>query len=334
MKHKHLIPADFDYYNLDDFIKENENSNYGVCWSNGGANGKKSQAFNIGDEVYIYFHDCRGLTDRILVRAEVCKSDCTDDGSGEKSKKGLYSEYCKSLIEKEDEFVIRSVEEQERIKKDAISNIKGFYLNNFSAISEEYENDFKYIHKNEIIDKNNQKAGIMGIRINQTKVYLDKHFNDEYTILKDALEKNKFKRKLKTLRDKYNNDSCLVCTNSEKGIHSFLKNNNLYYYEIHHILQQSLNNLVAKNKIDWFKKEKYIKNKINILIYNDYNEVRLCPYHHNQLHYGKLEDRKKILDKLVNDNYKKRLKEEVKNEKDYEEILKYIYKQYGLNYQK
>lgn len=333
MKHKHLIPANFDDYNLDDFIKENESNSFGVCWSNGGSGGVNAQAFNIGDEVYIYFHDARRLTDRILLRAEVCKSDCTDDNiENEDEGDFLYSKYCKRLLDNKEALSIISDEKQERIKQDAESNIKGFYLNNFNAISEKYENEFKYIHKNEIIDEKNQKPGIMGIRINQTKVYLDKQKNNKYVLLSDALVEDKFKREINTLRDKYNADSCIICTDSQKGMHSFLKPNNLYYYEIHHILQQNLNNIITKKKLSWFKEDKYIKNNINVLIYNDYNEVKLCPYHHNQLHYGKYEERKKMLDKLIDYNYKKRLKEQVKNNKDYEDILEYIYAQYGVSY--
>ena len=96
MKHIHLIPADFEYFNFDDFINESDGDENGVCWKNGGNNGFRAQAFNIGDEVYIYFHDSRNLTDRILLKATVSKTDFSDDKKQSKDiNKFLYSEYNK-----------------------------------------------------------------------------------------------------------------------------------------------------------------------------------------------------------------------------------------------
>jgi len=324
MEHFHLIPADFDYYNLDDLLDENKNN--GVCWKN-----IQNQAFNIGDTVYIYFHDSKGLTDRILLRAKVLKSDSTDDNKYNENKdKYLYSEYCKRELQNKERLALRSEEEIEEFKNDSKLKIKGFYLHEFKAISKEKENDFIYIHGK----KDDHNTGIMGVRISQTKIYLDKQEDEKYINLLNKLkEKNVFTRNVETLRDYYNKDSCILCTEKELDKHSFRKPNNLYYYEIHHILQQSFNKVINNGKDipSWFKK-KYIENDINTLIYNNYNEVRLCPYHHNQLHYGKYEDRKEILDKLVNDNYKKELLNKVQNEKEVDEILEYIYKQYKVSY--
>ena len=336
MKHIHLIPADFEYYNLDDLKNERDGNDNGVCWSNGLENGKKAQAFNIGDIVYIYFHDSKGLTDRILLKATVYKSDCTDDGSGEKNKKGLYSEYCDSILKSNKKI---SIEDKKQKEYDAKAGIKGFYLKDFVAISEKNENDFKYKHGT----KEDVKKGLTGIsvgkhhiRINQTKIYLDKQYGNGYDDLLNALKLSFKNRSLESLRDKYNNDSCIVCTKTEIEKYSFKKPNNLYYYEIHHILQQNLNNkLINKRRSDdlkWFKDDYYEKG-INTLVYNEYNEVRLCPYHHNILHYGQYEKRKEILDKIMEQqDYKNKLKIKVKNEKDCNDILEYIYKQYGISY--
>ena len=156
--------------------------------------------------------------------------------------------------------------------------------------------------------------------------------NIKYINLLNELNKTKFNRKLSTLRDDYNTDSCIICTKNELQKHSFLKPNNLYYYEIHHILQQSFKN--KQDKYDWFDANKYLagEEKINTLIYNQYNEVRLCPYHHRLLHYGMFEDRKRVLDKLVNQQYKDNLKAKVKNDRECEQILEYIYEQYNIDY--
>ncbi len=337
MKHIHLIPADFEYYNLDDLESEKNDNTGGVCWSNGGENGKKAQAFNIGDTVYIYFHDSRGLTDRILLKAKVSRSDCTDDGSANEDEgKYLYSEYCKKLLADGKEMDV-----EDRIEKEygAKAKIKGFYLNHIVAISVGHEKDFIYKHGTKEEAKKGL-TGIMGVRVNQTKVYLDKQEDNKYAELKNALEATGVfnNRSVLSLRNEYNDDSCIACTKAEKGIHSFLKQNNLYYFEIHHILQQNLNNKLSneskKEDFSVFKNEKYFDEKgINTLIYNSYNEVRLCPYHHNILHYGQIEKRKEILDRIMkHQDYENKLREKVGNTKDCKTILKYIYEQYGLEY--
>ena len=45
-----------------------------------------------------------------------------------------------------------------------------------------------------------------------------------------------------------------------------------------------------------------------------------------------LEDRKRVLDKLVNQQYKDNLKAKVKNDRECEQILEYIYEQYNIDY--
>lgn len=330
MKHIHLIPADFEYFNFDDFINESDGDENGVCWKNGGNDGFRAQAFNIGDEVYIYFHDSRNLTDKILLKATVSKTDLSDDDNKQSidSNKFLYSEYNKKLLKDKNLMKMLGKDRKKEIESFANSNIKGFYLNNFKAITKVDENKFIYKHGK----KNDEDSGIMGVKINQTKLYLDKQDNIKYINLLNELNKTKFNRKLSTLRDDYNTDSCIICTKNELQKHSFLKPNNLYYYEIHHILQQSFKN--KQDKYDWFDANKYLagEEKINTLIYNQYNEVRLCPYHHRLLHYGMLEDRKRVLDKLVNRQYKDNLKAKVKNDRECEQILEYIYEQYNIDY--
>ena len=319
MCNHYLIPANFDYYNLDDLKSENEEN--GVCWSN-----VKGQKFNIGDIVYIYFHDVRRLTDCILLRGVVYKSD-TADNDKENEGRYLFTEYCsKMLKEKKDTLGIEEIQEYEEGAK---TKTKGFYLHEFKAISDKYIERFKYIHGS-INDKN---TGIMGVRVNRTKTCLNTQTDEKYKQLLEALkEQNVFTRSVESLRDKYNNDVCILCSKDKIKERSFLKPNNLYYYEIHHILQQSLNTQLGKGiEFKWFDTNKYKTDKDNKLIYNDFNEVRLCPYHHNRLHYGKYEDRKRDLDRLVNDEYKEKLKE-LTNSNDYKEIIKYIYEQYGLEY--
>ncbi len=322
MKHIHLIPADFEYFNFDDFL----NNSNGVCWSNGGKNGYRAQSFNKGDIVYIYFHDSRGLTNKILLKAIVDRSDKTDDHKENIDEgKFLYSLYCQEIVHNKYQMSLVSEEKKEELIQGAKDNIKGFYLTSIKAISADYENDFVYVPKK----KGSNQSGIAGVLINQSKIYLDKQKKDEYIKLLAKLEKTPFKRSLKVLRDQYNNDACCICKKSELEQHTFLKQNNLYYYEIHHVLQQNFNKKITHGNVpSWFEKEKYGENENNRLVYSDYNEVKLCSYHHNQLHYGKLEERKKILDKLVNEKYKSELKKIVNDDCKTQEIINYIYGQY------
>ena len=169
-----------------------------------------------------------------------------------------------------------SDEKQKEICEWANAKYHGFYLKEFAAISEKDENKFKYVHKDKITNPLEQESGIMGVRISQTKIYLDQT-DDEKDLkkeaLKKALEKASWRRSLTSLRDSYNNDACAVCTDSEKKKYLFLKPNNLYYYEIHHILQQNFNNIIKKVKLYWFIDDKYIVNEINTLLYHDYVHI-------------------------------------------------------------
>ena len=58
---------------------------------------------------------------------------------------------------------------------------------------------------------------------------MDQQIGNKYEELKNALEsKGVFNnRSVESLRDKYNNDSCVACTKSELGKHTFQKQNNL-----------------------------------------------------------------------------------------------------------
>jgi hypothetical protein len=308
----HLIPADFEEYNLEDLIAENK-KNKEVCWSNGYANGKGSQTFNINDIVYIYFHDRKGITNRILLQAKVSRSDTDTTDGGEVNKddhKYFYSEYCKN------KGAEASLEEKEK----ATQNIKGFYLSNFNAISKEYEDNFKYI----------SNKGIKGIlKINQTKIYLagKNETKNKSTILNFLESENMFNRNIKDLLAEYNTDVCKSCRNNKK---TFKKQNGLDYYELHHVLQQSFNKL--KVKPSWYNKNKYGEYYNNKLIYNKYNEVKLCSNCHNELHYGRNDRRREILDKIVDQKYKDELHKIVNNDSEEKEILKYVYNQYSLSY--
>lgn len=88
----HLIPADYEYFNFKELQYELNNHDKKVCWSNSNDEGKYQHHFNENDIVYIYFHDSKKITNQILLRARVCKSDYDDN------KHYLFSEYCKNEL--------------------------------------------------------------------------------------------------------------------------------------------------------------------------------------------------------------------------------------------
>lgn len=351
-KHIHLISVDADKYNFLDFEEENGKEN-GIYWSNGQANGKNAQEFLVGDKVYIYFHDSKNTTNKIILSAIVSE---TDFGCDEYS----FSDYVKKELENNRENL--SLEKIEEYTLDSKRNIKGFKLKNFRVINDEDKDKFKFIHSNE----SDAKAGICGVKISQTKLYLDEIYNNEYlkkyenklnNLTKEeqkdyenilnkinlgkVLESTIFTNKsLKTLKEQYNFDVCKICRKSEIEKNTFLKPNGLLYYEIHHILERNFNTKISKltndeikEKYSWYDK-KYFQNNENNLIYNSYNEVKLCSKHHKELHYGKIERRKEILDTLVDKKYKEGLHNIVKNESNENEIIRYIYEQYDLKFDK
>jgi SPP1 family predicted phage head-tail adaptor len=198
--HIHLIPADFDSFNLEDLDNENKNSSEkGVCWLNGSNNGYGSQEFYENDTVYIFFHDTKHITDRILLKANVCETDYNI------KNEYLFTEYSKRRLNNKN----ITNEEKYDYQKYAKGKYKGFYLNEFHAINEiDAHNDvFKCKYKNDV--NNNENIGINGVKINQTKRYLDLSTNPNEVNLMCYLEKTKFNRSLKKLISEFKN--LMVC---------------------------------------------------------------------------------------------------------------------------
>ena len=104
------------------------------------------------------------------------------------------------------------------------------------------------------------------------------------------------------------------------------------YFEGHHILQQNIMNK-EDDKLSLIPKE-IIKNK-NKFVYSQFNLIKLCSLHHNQLHKGIESDRRYLLDKVMKKKkYINSVLNEYKNlsDEDINNLMTYIYSQYNLNY--
>lgn len=71
---------------------------------------------------------------------------------------------------------------------------------------------------------------------------------------------------------------------------TFKKNNGLSYMECHHVIHRSI-----------ISKYKDVLDEYDTCIYNDLNEVNLCSNCHNRIHYANDEDKKKMIDLILQD---------------------------------
>ena len=141
------------------------------------------------------------------------------------------------------------------------------------------------------------------------------------------LETIEKKEDLNTLKEHYNKP-CEICKTNNKN-HTFIKENGLYYYEVHHLLEQNI--LRKKEAPEWYKRFKKIDydNSSDGLVYTNFNTVNLCPVCHRKIHYGLKKDRKLMLDELLNEKRIRQYKEKVGTE-NLNKLLDYIYEQYSV----
>lgn len=253
----HLIPADFENYNVDNLLTDKKISTSqgisGIPWKNGGIDGKNAQDFQEEDIVYVYFHNLTGEQSHILLRGKVTKIE----------------DY---YIDPQDGF-----------------RYKVFYLGSI-----------KY-YKNISFTYNKLKA--YGVNITQTKIYLGtdqdyyyyirnnkidhgyrnrtKEEYEKFLQLISELEQEEKSSDLISLKEHYNKP-CEICRANDKT-HTFIKENGLYYYEVHHILEQ---NILRKKEIPhWYKnfKDNDLNNNGNNLVYADFNVTNLCPVCHRKI---------------------------------------------------
>lgn len=253
MANYHLIPMNMDKFNIDDMI----NSKGCIVWNNGNEEGKNVHKFEVGDIVYIY---CTNLPDesrRILFRAEV--------------------EKVSKRINRQNTFTI--------------NNITTIKLRQKSINRKEYDYSYEKLKKD------------YNFTINQRMRYLD--FDENGKRLKEDLEndyKNSNNKKigvkaLAEVKDYFNNEIWCECckilikegnlTYDKAQDRTFVKNDGLKFYELHHLLMQ---NILRKDKTKnekWFRENKwYHYDDDKEMITDDYNCIILCPVCHMELHHG------------------------------------------------
>ena len=299
----HLIPADFKSYNINDILTEKRisasNGRYGVPWINGGINGRNAQDFKVGDIVYIYFHNLTGEESHILLRGEVSE---IDNNYIEPDTKERYKVFYLGKIK----YYEKAIFTYNKLKEYGITiNQTKRYLGTFK--------DYKHFTKQGSIEHG---------YFNKTKEEYEKLLKLIYDL--ETIEK---KEDLNTLKEHYNKP-CEICKTNNKN-HTFIKENGLYYYEVHHLLEQNI--LRKKEAPEWYKRFKKIDydNSSDGLVYTNFNTVNLCPVCHRKIHYGLKKDRKLMLDELLNEKRIRQYKEKVGTE-NLNKLLDYIYEQYSV----
>ena len=305
MANYHLIPMNMDKFNIDDMI----NSKGCIVWNNGNEKGKNVHPFEVGDIVYIY---CTNLPDesrRILFRAEVEKVN--------------------KRINRQNTFTI--------------NNITTIKLRQKSINRKEY--DYSY-----------EKLKDYKFTINQRMRYLD--FDENGKRLKEDLEndyKNSNNKKigveaLAEVKDYFNNEIWCECckilikdgnlTYDKAQDRTFVKNDGLKFYELHHLLMQ---NILRKDKTKnekWFRENKwydYNNDKDKKMITDDYNCIILCPVCHMELHHGDNDEYNKkyavkketVIKQLMKKHkFDDKLSDFGKTTEDVKSIKRYILQQY------
>ena len=304
MANYHLIPMNMDKFNIDDMI----NSKGCIVWNNGNEVGKNVHPFEVGDIVYIY---CTNLPDesrRILFRAEVEKVN--------------------KRINRQNTFTI--------------NNITTIKLRQKSINRKEYDYSYEKLKKDYYFT------------INQRMRYLD--FDENGKRLKEDLEndyKNSNNKKigvkaLEEVKDYFNNEIWCECckilikegnlTYKKAQDRTFVKNDGLKFYELHHLLMQ---NILRKDKTKnekWFRENKwYDYNNDKEMITDDYNCIILCPVCHMELHHGDNDEYNKkyavkketVIKQLMKKHkFDDKLSEFGKNSEDVKSIKRYVLQQY------
>lgn len=270
--------------------------------------------------MYIYYHNTSDGSNRILFRAEVCKSDKIEDNNN--SKNYLYSDYIQS-DEKIKGFVINNLEYIELLDKEKFS---------YQKLKDEYDvkiNQTKYIlgYEKDLLEyKKSEKNITKGINGRNYKEY-----RKNLKLILD-LEQSSRGKNLKEVKE-YFNKPCFCC-NSIKSKRSFIKENGFTYYEVHHLIMKNINKKKECNIENKILKNYKSQNKLINFIEKDFNKINLCPVCHRELHYGLKNRRKEILDIIfekynIEDKLTKLLLNEY-NKQDIDELINYIYRQYQV----
>lgn len=262
----------------------------------------KNKVHNImkGDKCLVYYANLPDLTSRILYYADVIESDYPNNINNNKS-------------------IINDI------------------LNNESIINENIK-DNKFI-----------KLSVKPVCLNDKNKYSKKTLEEKYGI--NTTTRSKFalpfnhdliedikedikgkKRSIKGFCQMFNDGYCICEFKNDKDAKeilnrsnhdTFVEENGFFYIDRHHLVER---NLLKNSKI---------KN-IDEIVNKDYNIFHLCPTCHKQIHHGKNEVKKYMINHLYNKekaSYDKFFKDN-KNDKElmkYKNVLEWLYNIYKCN---
>ncbi len=193
-------------------------------------------------------------------------------------------------------------------------------------------------------------GNISPIELSNVDKYSFKNLKDKYNIgrisrrelkgkIVEDLEKDNDKnRNVQDVVDYFNKPMCECCeilnkSTSEWRKRTFIKTNGIIYREIHHLLMQN----IKRKTENWYKEHKYFNEEDKKRVDYMCNTISLCPVCHREFHYGNFGDntnrtKKKIIEELMKKkNFINELKNNwKKNDKEVEEIKKYILQQYDI----
>ena len=293
----HIIPADFEQFNFSQLSEEKDASKNKIMWANmkvydneksklfGKAPGV-DHIFNIGDTVYLAYTNLPGGDKRLLLKGNILHN-------------GYYDENYKF-------DVIDYITEHKKMKETTYK--PAIYIRIETGLKEEIRNteDFciENICKKYRLSNGDSKEG----NVIRNKLYLREELNSEpMEMLEDAFPKIQDKDILKRYKKYFATECSLKEELKDLKHDTFVRNNGTKYYEKHHLVERH-------TKSD----SKDVENLKDIDA--EYNLFDLCSNCHNRIHYGKIEDRKKMVKYLYDKNPDK--------------INKLIYKHFSENVEK
>lgn len=287
----HLLPANLEYFNMKNLKEELDNYKY-LNWYNSKNNGNRIHIYELGDIVYIYYKNLTDGSNRILFRGEVINADCTIKCNGVENR-------CIQIG---------------NLKAISLKNKTIFNYQNIHTIYgiEIYRTPEALCTFNEYDDQNIKNEDLE----NHGKVLLVRKLEEIYKNNNDSINET-----FKYFNENKLCDCCRALNIKNWKSRTFIKDNGFSYYEIHHLLMQNLLRNQEKNNLNWFKPS---------IIDSEFNKINLCPTCHREIHYG--QNRKIMIDKLIEiKEVKHNLEKELSISKEkVEEIIKFIYSQYGI----
>lgn len=257
----YLFPANFKTFHFGKLYDEEKiNKDYeGILWSN-----STHVSINIGDIVYVYYSGMVDGINRILLKCEVI-----DDGFHFGKNE---NEICPFVEDDEYEEYLTGTLKQEDYNR-------GLRLRCVYGINTKKRQDFSY----------KSLTTSYGLKALRGKIKLTEEYQSLITDLENISKDEKYS--LLDFRNMFKPEC--MCKDLFSGSHkTFEKENGLYHYEIHHLIEQYHTRKKGKAKVS------------GDIIYNVDNEISLCLNCHSRIHIGKIEDRIKMVEYLYHNNKK------------------------------